>query len=66
LHAWAGPGAPTYGILEVTDTGIGLHKETQDRCFPAFFSAKSERGWGFGLTTAYRTVPPHGGEVQSG
>jgi signal transduction histidine kinase/CheY-like chemotaxis protein len=64
LHTWMGGAAPAHVILEVTDTGIGMDEEAQERCFEPFFSTKGERGTGMGLAMVYGTMQRHGGDVQ--
>ncbi|MGD2103977.1 MAG: PAS domain S-box protein, partial [Anaerolineae bacterium] len=65
LRTWETAGAPTHVILEVSDTGIGMDEETQERCFEPFFSTKDEHGTGMGLATVYGTMQRHGGDVQA-
>jgi PAS domain S-box-containing protein len=64
LTTRVGTGDPPHVVLEVSDTGIGMDEETQQRCFEPFFSTKGERGSGMGLATVYGTMQRHGGDVQ--
>ena len=52
--------------IDVTDTGVGIPPEEQERIFAAFHTTKPE-GTGLGLTVARDLVTAHGGtlEVQS-
>ncbi len=65
-HPGAKPGS--YVLMRITDTGVGMNKETLQRIFEPFFSTKSkEHGTGLGLSVVYGIVQQHDGlvEVQS-
>ena len=49
-------------LIKVTDTGVGIPKEIQDKVFDLFFTTK-DKGSGLGLSQVHRTVETLGGKI---
>ena len=55
---------PRTVVIQVTDTGHGIHEEDMGHLFEPFFTTKQEgHGIGLGLSTTYGIIDRHGGSL---
>lgn len=54
----------SYIKLTVKDTGQGMSQEVKQKLFEPFFSTKSEKGTGLGMSIVKRIVTSHNGAIQ--
>jgi signal transduction histidine kinase len=51
-------------VIEVSDNGIGMDRETREKIFSLFFSSKGLKGTGLGLFISNKIVDKHGGSIE--
>ncbi|MBN1957313.1 MAG: PAS domain S-box protein [Desulfuromonadales bacterium] len=62
MHGYGEPG--DYALITVSDTGVGIPKEIQQKIFDPFFTTKDTgKGTGLGLAMAWGIVKQHKGYI---
>ncbi len=57
---------PKTAVVQVTDTGHGIHEEDMAHIFEPFYTTKQEgHGIGLGLSTTYGIIDRHGGTLSA-
>ena len=51
-------------VIDISDNGTGMEKETKENMFNLFFSSKGHSGTGLGLFIANQMVEQHGGAIK--
>jgi len=51
-------------VVEISDDGIGMDRETRESLFTLFFSSKGNKGTGLGLFIANKIIEQHGGKIK--
>jgi len=57
-------GRGTFSVIEISDTGVGLAPEIQQKIFDPFFSTKDTVGVGLSLSVTQRTIRDHDGTIE--
>ena len=58
--------AGAYVMLQVEDTGTGIHPDVADKIFDPFFTTKEpDKGTGLGLSTSLSIVKSHAGHIRA-
>ncbi|HOL35960.1 MAG TPA: ATP-binding protein [bacterium] len=50
-------------VVKISDTGKGMPKELLEKIFQPFFTTKSGKGTGIGLTISKKIIETHGGQI---
>jgi signal transduction histidine kinase len=49
--------------FDISDNGVGMNKEIQDKLFASFFSTKGAKGTGLGLLVTRKLIDESGGSI---
>jgi PAS domain S-box-containing protein len=52
-----------FACIAVSDTGVGMPEDMQQRIFDPFFTTKKEKGTGLGLSVSHTLIKGHGGDI---
>jgi signal transduction histidine kinase len=52
-----------WACIAVTDSGVGMAADMQQRIFDPFFTTKKEKGTGLGLSVSHSLMKGHGGDI---
>jgi signal transduction histidine kinase len=53
-----------FACIAVSDTGVGIPEDMQQRIFDPFFTTKKEKGTGLGLSVSHTLIKDHGGDIE--
>ncbi|TET67070.1 MAG: GAF domain-containing protein, partial [Candidatus Zixiibacteriota bacterium] len=53
-----------FGIVEISDTGVGMAEAVKNRIFDPFFTTKGPEGTGLGLSVTYGIITRHNGTIE--
>jgi PAS domain S-box-containing protein len=64
LHRHGDSAPAAFAVLTVSDTGVGMDRETQEHIFEPFYTTKAVgEGTGLGLAIVYGIIEKHGGTI---
>ena len=56
-------GANRSVVIKIVDNGVGISREHLEKIFDPFFSTKTQKGFGLGLSISYGIIENHGGQI---